>query len=66
MRTNIEIDDELLAQAKELGHFKTKKETVEAALVAFIRRRAFEEFDKGRGPGAFWEDYNYKAMRAAD
>ncbi len=37
MRTNIEIRDELMGQAQGLGGFKTKKETVEAALKLFIQ-----------------------------
>jgi Arc/MetJ family transcription regulator len=32
MRTNIEIDDALMAQALKAGPFKTKKEAVEAGL----------------------------------
>lgn len=37
MRTNIEIDDELLATAQKLGNIKTKKAVVEKALQLFIR-----------------------------
>ena len=32
MRTNIDIDDELLAKAMRAGPYTTKKETVEAGL----------------------------------
>ena len=32
MRTNIEIDDRLMAEAMAAGGFTTKRETVEAAL----------------------------------
>lgn len=38
MRTNIEIDDELLAKAAEALGTKTKKATVEAALERAVRR----------------------------
>ncbi len=37
MRTNIEIDDELIATAQKLGNIKTKKAVVEKALQLFIR-----------------------------
>ena len=39
MRTNIEIDDELMRQAMQLGKTGTKKATVEAALRLFIQTR---------------------------
>jgi Arc/MetJ family transcription regulator len=39
MRTNIDIDDKLLAQAKKIAGTKTKKETVEYALRELIRRK---------------------------
>ena len=39
MRTNIEIDDALLAEAQELAGTRTKKATVEYALAELIRRR---------------------------
>jgi len=36
MRTNIEIDDELMAKAQKLSDIKTKKGIVEEALQLFI------------------------------
>ncbi|MFN3548023.1 MAG: type II toxin-antitoxin system VapB family antitoxin [Mesorhizobium sp.] len=39
MRTNIDIDDDLMAEAMKLAGKKTKKETVEEALRDLIRRR---------------------------
>jgi Arc/MetJ family transcription regulator len=38
MRTNIDIDDELLAQAMKVFGTTTKKATVEAALQRAVRR----------------------------
>jgi Arc/MetJ family transcription regulator len=38
MRTNIEIDDELLAQAMKAAGLKTKKATVEEALRMLVRQ----------------------------
>lgn len=39
MRTNIDIDDKLMQAAMRSGGFKTKKETVEAALTMLSKRR---------------------------
>jgi Arc/MetJ family transcription regulator len=38
MRTNIEIDDELLAQAMKASGLRTKKATVEEALRRLVRQ----------------------------
>ncbi len=40
MRTNIEIDDQLIAYVQEKGGHKTKREAVEAALREYRRRLA--------------------------
>ena len=37
MRTNIEIDDDLLREARRLSGLKTKRAVVEAALRMFVR-----------------------------
>ncbi|MDZ4741253.1 MAG: type II toxin-antitoxin system VapB family antitoxin [Alphaproteobacteria bacterium] len=39
MRTNIEIDDRLIRSAMKAGPYKTKRETVEAALRLLVERR---------------------------
>jgi len=39
MRTNIVIDDELMARAQELAGTSTKRETVEVALRELVQRR---------------------------
>lgn len=38
MRTNIEIDTNLMAQALELSQLKTKKEVVHRALEQYVKR----------------------------
>lgn len=40
MRTNIEIDDELLAEAQDLAGVSTKRATVHYALEELVRRKA--------------------------
>ena len=49
MRTNIEIDDDLMRQAMRLGETSTKKATVEAALRLFIQTRLQGGIRKLRG-----------------
>ena len=49
MRTNIDIDDELLAKAMHAGPFTTKKETVEAGLRLLARQAAYREILKWEG-----------------
>jgi Arc/MetJ family transcription regulator len=49
MRTNIDIDDELMAQALKAGPFKTKKDAVEAGLKLLARQAAYREILKWEG-----------------
>jgi Arc/MetJ family transcription regulator len=42
MRTNIELNDELLAQARKYSRARTKKRLVEEALETFVTVRAEE------------------------
>ena len=49
MRTNIEIDDALMAEALRAGPFKTKKEAVEAGLKLLARQAACQEILKWEG-----------------
>lgn len=49
MRTNIDIDDELMAQAMLAGPYKTKKDAVEAGLKLLARQAAYREILKWRG-----------------
>jgi Arc/MetJ family transcription regulator len=49
MRTNIDIDDTLMAQAMSAGPYKTKKDAVEAGLQLLARQAAYREILKWRG-----------------
>ena len=49
MRTNIDIDDTLMAQAMRAGPYKTKREAVEAGLKLLARQAAYREILKWRG-----------------
>ncbi len=60
MRTTIEIDDELLAEAQELAGTDTKRATVERALREFVRRNQRLQILDLKGTG--W-DGDLEAMR---
>ena len=64
MRTNIEIDDELLAKVMALSGAKTKKEAIDEALKHFLYRIALRKLEEIRGPGA-WEG-NLDEMRTVE
>jgi Arc/MetJ family transcription regulator len=53
VRTNIDIDDALLAEAQELAGTQTKKATVEFALAELIRRRKAKGILAFRGAAEF-------------
>jgi Arc/MetJ family transcription regulator len=49
VRTNIEIDNRLMAEAKKASGHATKKQTVEEALRLMIRLRGQREVDRAFG-----------------
>jgi Arc/MetJ family transcription regulator len=49
VRTNIEIDDTLLAEARRVSGQSTKKGTVEEALKLLVRLRRQKEVDRAFG-----------------
>lgn len=55
MRTNIVIDDELMAAAMAAGGFKTKREAVEEGLRLIARRKAYDALLQARGT-LHWDD----------
>jgi len=55
MRTNIEIDDKLMAAAMAAGGFKTKREAVEEGLRMIKRRKAYEALLSAYGT-LHWDD----------
>jgi antitoxin ParD1/3/4 len=55
MRTNIDIDDKLMNAAMRAGKFKTKKETVEAALELLARQRTAYRKLRELGGKLKWE-----------
>ena len=49
MRTNIDIDDQVLEAAMQSGAYKTKKDVVEAGLRLIARQAAYHEILKWEG-----------------
>lgn len=63
MRTNIEIDDALMAAAMEAGGFRTKKEAVEEGLRLVQRRKVYQGLLALRGK-LQWDDSDEAWARA--
>jgi Arc/MetJ family transcription regulator len=61
MRTNINIDDRLLTQARRLTRLRTKREIVHRALEVLVESEARKGILRFRG-SRIWEG-NLKAMR---
>ncbi len=61
MRTNIVVDDNLMAEALKLSNIKTKKGVVETALKLLVQVKRQEEIRKLRGK-LNWEG-NLSEMR---
>jgi Arc/MetJ family transcription regulator len=61
--TNLEIDDQLLDRALKVGGHKTKKATVNEALVEYVRHREQQQVIKLFGTVDFDPGFDYKAER---
>ena len=61
MRTNIDIDDRLLSQARKLTHLRTKREVVQRALELLVETEMRKDILRYRGSGIWQGDL--KAMR---
>ncbi len=64
MATNLDLDDKLISQVKKMGHYRTKKEAVMAALREYVARKKQLKILNLFGQINFDDDYNYKAARA--
>lgn len=63
MATNLALNDALLKEAQKIGKFKTKKDTVNEALLEFIQRHKQLEIIKLFNKIDYDADYNYKKNR---
>jgi Arc/MetJ family transcription regulator len=64
MRTNIVLDDRLVARAMKLAGAKTKREAVHVALREFVRSRTRPDVRELYGVGGLDPGYDYKKLRA--
>ena len=65
MRTNIEIEDKLMADVMALGQFKTKRDAVEEGLRLLKRQKAYAALLAARGT-LFWDDSDEAWMAARE
>jgi Arc/MetJ family transcription regulator len=65
MRTNIDINDDLMAAAMAAGGFKTKREAVEEGLRLLSRRKVYDGLLALRGQ-LQWDDSDAGWARAAE
>lgn len=63
VRTNIDLDPELVAEAFGYSDVKTKKDLVHLALREFIEHRRRHDLRELRGQVRFVEDYDHKELR---
>lgn len=66
MRTNIDLDDELIKEAFKYSEHKTKKELVKEALEEYVANRKIKNLMDLKGKIEFSDEYDYKKMRAGD
>jgi Arc/MetJ family transcription regulator len=64
MRTMIDIDDELMTEAKRIFGTTTKKETVERALSEAIDRRKRLDYVKLQKANPDWKPGTYEKLMA--
>jgi len=65
MATNLQIDEKLLKKALRVGGRKTKRETVNVALMEFIQRREQLKVLDLFGKIEYDSTFNYKKQRKA-
>lgn len=63
MATNLQIDDQLICRAVEVGKHRTKKAAVTEALTEYIRNRDQERILSLFGTIHYDPDYDYKKQR---
>lgn len=66
MPTNLKLNDDLLAAAVKLGHFKSKQEAVNTALAEFVQRRRRLKILDLAGKIDFDPNWDYKKTRQGD
>lgn len=63
MRTNVVLDDQLVARAIKISGMRTKRELLMTALKEFVQNHTRRDIRELRGKVVFSKGYNYKALR---
>lgn len=63
VRTNIELDQELVDEAFKYVDVRTKKDLVHLALTELVERRRRHDMRELRGAIEFAADYDHEALR---
>jgi Arc/MetJ family transcription regulator len=63
MRTNIDIDDKLIAKVMKATNTKTKKDAVRLSLQETLKRHTRPNLLDLMGSNLITDDYDYKAAR---
>lgn len=64
MRTNIDLDEDLLRQAFKVSDSRTKKDLVHEALAVYVEQKTRKDLRDLVGRVEPAEDYDYKALRS--
>ncbi len=64
MRTNVVLNDELVAEAFALTGVETEKELIDLALCELVRVRRKKDLSELAGRVSLRDDFDHKAMRA--
>ena len=65
MRTNIVLDDNLVAEAMKLSQITAKRQVVEQVLAEFVAFRKRLDVRELKGSGMIRCDYDHKSLRTA-
>ena len=63
MRTNVDIDSQLLNKALKVSKQQTKRQAIILALKEYIRNHSRLDIRELKGNVAFRKDYNHKTLR---
>ena len=63
MATNIQLNEGLIDEAQKLGKHRSKRATVDEALLEYVQRRKQWEIVQLFGQIDYDEDYDYKSSR---
>ena len=63
MRTNIDIDEELLEEAFSVSQVRSKKDLIHDALREYVRLKKRKDLTELAGTIEFHEGYNHKELR---